>query len=237
MEINFYYLFWIGNETIPLKHSKGSKRNEHWLPFWNWVYWGHEERVSYLTVCNNTFHLSVPWHLLVKDDAKVEMGPDPTRAYFWPAVNMRPTRLWPGHFPTRPEAIFFDPKGKKLKNLMFLGEIFQILAQTINGWPVPTRPGSKIFDPDPSLCEGLSSPVHIPVLQLTIWLRFLDKCGAIKKQVQFKLSRQVFFAWGKIFNFREHSSTPKPNLKNKINSQSDSMPRLWLGVFKFFLHL
>jgi len=60
---------------------------------------------------------------------------DPTWAYFWPAVNKRPTRLWPGYFPTRPEAIFFDPKGKKLKNLMFLDEIFQILTQTINGWP------------------------------------------------------------------------------------------------------
>jgi len=33
----------------------------------------------------------------------VEMGPDPTRAYFWPAVNKRPTCLWPGYFPTRPE--------------------------------------------------------------------------------------------------------------------------------------
>jgi len=31
---------------------------------------------------------------------------------------------------------------------MFLGEIFQIQTQTINGWP---DPGQKIFDPDPSL--------------------------------------------------------------------------------------
>jgi len=73
--------------------------------------------------------------------------PDSTRAYFWPAVNKRPTRLWPGYFPTRPEAIFFDPKGKKLKNLTFLGEIFWILTQTINGWPDPTR--VKIFWPGP----------------------------------------------------------------------------------------
>jgi len=63
--------------------------------------------------------------------------PDPTRAYFWPAVK-RPTRLRPGYFPTQPEEIFFDPKGKKLKNLTFLGEIFQIQTQTINGWPDPT---------------------------------------------------------------------------------------------------
>jgi len=31
---------------------------------------------------------------------------------------------------------FFDPKGKKLKNLTFLGEIFQ--TQTIDGLPDPT---------------------------------------------------------------------------------------------------
>jgi len=82
----------------------------------------------------------------------LEMGPDPTRpdptrAYFWPAVNKRPTRLRPGYFPTRPEEIFFDPKGKKLKNLTFLGEIFRILTQTINGWPDPTRAIKNWPDP------------------------------------------------------------------------------------------
>jgi len=49
--------------------------------------------------------------------SQLEMGPDPTRAYFWPAVNKRPTRLWPGYFLTRPEEIFFRPEGKKLNNL------------------------------------------------------------------------------------------------------------------------
>jgi len=73
------------------------------------------------------------------------MGPDPTRAYFWPAVNKRPTRLQPGYFLTWPEEIFFDPKGKKLKKSTFLGEIFPIQTQTINGWP----------DPDPSLVSSL----------------------------------------------------------------------------------
>jgi len=59
----------------------------------------------------------------------VKMGPDPIRAYFWPAIDA-------GTFdPTR--RYFFDPKGKKLKNLTFLGEIFQIQiqTQTIDGWP------------------------------------------------------------------------------------------------------
>jgi len=74
----------------------------------------------------------------------IEMGPNPTRAYFWPAVNKRLTCLWPGYFLTWPE-------GKKLKNLTFLGEIFQNQTQTIYGWPDPTQTGSKIFDPDPSL--------------------------------------------------------------------------------------
>jgi len=65
------------------------------------------------------------------------MGPDPTRAYFWPAVNKRLPRLWPGYFPTWPEEIFFWPEGNKIEKLTFLGEIFQIQTQTINGWPDP----------------------------------------------------------------------------------------------------
>jgi len=78
-------------------------------------------------------------------------GPWPglTRAYFWPAVNKTPTCLRPGYFPTWPEDILFDPKGKKLKNLTFWGEIFQIQTQTINGWPDPshkmTRPGKNFL--------------------------------------------------------------------------------------------
>jgi len=43
------------------------------------------------------------------------MGPDPTRAYFWPAVNKRPTRLRPGYFPIRPEDIFLIRKQKNWK--------------------------------------------------------------------------------------------------------------------------
>jgi len=38
-----------------------------------------------------------------------------TQAHFWPAVNKKPTRLWPGYFldPTRQN--FFDPKRKNWK--------------------------------------------------------------------------------------------------------------------------
>jgi len=52
----------------------------------------------------------------------LEMGLGPTQAHFWPAVNKRPTRLWLGYFLTRPHEIFFDPKGKILKNLRFWGK-------------------------------------------------------------------------------------------------------------------
>jgi len=82
--------------------------------------------------------------------------PDPTRAYFWPAVK-RPTWLWPGYFPTRPEAIFFIWREKNEKFDVFRGN-FQN-SNPNHKWltrPDPshkklTRPGSKIFDPDPSL--------------------------------------------------------------------------------------
>jgi len=62
------------------------------------------------------------------------MGPDltrPTWAHFWPAINKRQTRLWPGYFLTQYNEIIFDLKSKKLKNSGFLGEIF--LTQTKDG--------------------------------------------------------------------------------------------------------
>jgi len=64
--------------------------------------------------------------------SEVEMGPDPTPAYFWATVNKRLTRLRPGYFPTRPEE-------KKIQKFDVFGENFQIQTQTINGWPDPTR--------------------------------------------------------------------------------------------------
>jgi len=42
------------------------------------------------------------------------MSPDPTRAYFWPAVKESPTRLLPEYFLTRPNEIFFDPNIEKI---------------------------------------------------------------------------------------------------------------------------
>jgi len=82
---------------------------------------------------------------LVKLMSVIEMGPDPTQAYFWPAVNKRLTQLRPGYFLTRPEAIFLTRREKKMKNLTFLGVIFQIQTQTINGL-YPTRPKPQKID-------------------------------------------------------------------------------------------
>jgi len=70
--------------------------------------------------------------------------PDSTWAYFWPAVNKRPTCLWHGYFLTQPKEIFLTRR-ENLKNLTFLGEIFQtkpkpLMAdptQVKNFWPWP----------------------------------------------------------------------------------------------------
>jgi len=89
------------------------------------------------------------WGCLVEKLLACRDGPwpDPTWAYFWPAVNKRQTHLWPGYFLTQPEEIFFDLKGKKLKNLIFWGEIFQIQTQTKNGWPDTTQSTKNWPDP------------------------------------------------------------------------------------------
>jgi len=67
----------------------------------------------------------------------LQMGPDPTQAYFSTAVNKSQTRLWPKYFLTQPDVIFLNQRGKRLKNLEFLGEIFQ--TQTKDGWLDVTR--------------------------------------------------------------------------------------------------
>jgi len=79
--------------------------------------------------------------------------PDPTRAYFWPTVNKRLTRLRPGYFLTQPEE-------KKIEKFDIFRENFlnstpnltQPEPQKID----PTRPRSKIFDWDPSLMFNMS---------------------------------------------------------------------------------
>jgi len=71
--------------------------------------------------------------------------PDPTLAYFWPAVNKGQPAFDLGTFWPNPNR-FFWPKRKKIENLIFLGEIFQIQTQTINGWHDPSH--KKLIRPD-----------------------------------------------------------------------------------------
>jgi len=77
----------------------------------------------------------------------IEMGPDLTQTYFWPAVYKRPTHPWPSIFwpNTRPYEIFWS-EWKKLKKLWFLGEIFEIQP----------NPDQKNFEPDQTLAWSKS---------------------------------------------------------------------------------
>jgi len=62
---------------------------------------------------------------------KLEMGPDPTRAYFWPTVYKSSTHLWPGYFLTRLEAIFSFEGQKIGKFGTFWGNLFPKLNSVI----------------------------------------------------------------------------------------------------------
>jgi len=79
-------------------------------------------------------------------DVRLEMGPDLTRAYFWPAVNKSGQ---PALDLTQRD--FFWPEWKKI-------DIFRENFPNSNPnhkWL--TRPESKFFDPDPSLCQTLTA--------------------------------------------------------------------------------
>jgi len=75
----------------------------------------------------------------------------------------------PGTFWPLPKEIFW-PEGKKLKNLVFFGEIFQ--TQT---WPKQqkidaTQPWSKNFDPDPITSSNYSHSKDSPGISWTVRL-------------------------------------------------------------------
>jgi len=59
---------------------------------------------------------------LVISQFGLEMGFDLTQAYFWPAVNKRPTRLWSGFFLTQADEIFFIRRAKNWKIWDFKGK-------------------------------------------------------------------------------------------------------------------
>jgi len=131
--------------------------------------------------------------------------PDPTRAYLWPAVNKRPTRLRPGYFPNRPEDIFFYPKGKNLKNLTFLGEISQIQTQNINDWPDPSHKKlTRIPITSPTLihCEysyvGSTLFINIPKWENPLIVWKFKPCIDWKKARKLSLMKKVEWFESKI---------------------------------------
>jgi len=97
------------------------------------------------------------WASLVRSLHKIVVflywpQPDLTLAYFWPAVNKRPARLWPEYFFNPTQWDFDYPKGKKLKNMGVLGEIFQPqrwLIRPDQSNIKMTQTGSKKIDPRP----------------------------------------------------------------------------------------
>jgi len=74
-----------------------------------------------------------------------KLDPDLTRAYFWPAVNKRPTQLWRGYFLIQPKNIFLTRRAKNWE-IRDSGENFQ--TQTKDGWPNPSS--KNLTWPNPS---------------------------------------------------------------------------------------
>jgi len=125
-----------------------------------------------------TFYIEIPIQQLWLNICKyfrsfqttfsLEMCPDLTQTFFWPAVNKRPTCLWPRYFLIRPKDNFWRKK-KKNEKFEFLGEIFKTQTQTKDGWPDlsskkidPTR--VKKFWPRPIATFCLSLPNVAPRL-------------------------------------------------------------------------
>jgi len=76
-----------------------------------------------------------------------EPWPYLTQAYFWPAVNKRPTRLWPGYFLTWAKD-FFWPEGKKIEKFV----IFR------GNFPKPNSNHRWLTLPDP--CQKFLTWTH-----------------------------------------------------------------------------
>jgi len=121
----------------------------------------------------------------------IERGPDltqpnPTQTYFWPAVNKRSTRLWLGYFLTWPDHIFLTPRAKNGKIDIFRGNFPN---------PCPnqrwlTQPGSKNFDPDPSL---LYRKQVLPKIKVTcVFISFNVIYFLIEAQMNITITTSVF---------------------------------------------
>jgi len=185
------------------------------------------------------------------------MGPDPTQAYFWLAVNKRPTHLWPGYILTRLDDIFLS-EGEKIEKLgIFRGNFTNPINQRWLTWPDPSRV-TKI-DPDPNQVKTFWQITKLfssknqsyfnqikDITQYQLWKHFskmtLQSLTIFSIKVLFSRSQlnsvDGYFLRRKIPNFCKHSSTPKPKPKpkTKTNYQSIYMkPRLRLGFPKKFV--
>jgi len=94
---------------------------------------------------NTSWWIDYYTFLFLLDDRALglEMSPDPTRAYFFPAINKRLTWLWPGaYFLIQPDEIFFEPKGKKLNKIaIFRGKFPN--PHTNQRWLSRPKPNNK----------------------------------------------------------------------------------------------
>jgi len=82
-----------------------------------------------------------------------------TRDGPWPNPSILLIRSWIPQarvLLTKPIEIFFDPKGKKLKNLRFLGEIFKTQNHRWLTWPRPTWATKN----SPNLSQKLLTQTH-----------------------------------------------------------------------------
>jgi len=90
-------------------------------------------------------------------------------------------------------------RGKKLKNLMFLGEIFQIQSQTINGWPDPSHkkfwPGPITRNVEMLLIRWKSSSQAMFMSTAFVVVEINGNRNSVKK-----LSNQSVGSWGAILN-------------------------------------
>jgi len=145
--------------------------------------------------------------------------PDPTQAYFWPTVNQRLTRLWPGYFLTQPDKIFLIRRAKNWKILWFFGEIFQ--TQTKDGWPDPNTKNLT----QPENCRGGQNWW----VQFFLWPSNLDPLGVKTRDgdphktfIKLKLSVRVpfmgIFLGSLTLSPQGYLFTPNSKARNRVLS-------------------
>jgi len=97
----------------------------------------HKNQHCTLSQANGNLQYTQTWTL--------EIGPDPTRAFFWPAVNKRPTRV----LSDLTRSKFFWPEGKKMEKFdIFRGNFPN--SNPNHKWLTRPNPShKKLTRPDP----------------------------------------------------------------------------------------